>query len=70
MKHAAAAALQWAPIQPEGFAPGMEIAVLSGDPAVADQTYTIRLRFKDGYRFPAHYHPKTENLTVLRGRFC
>ena len=61
--------LQWAPIQPEGFEPGMEIATLYGDPAVPDQPYTIRLRFEDGYRFPAHYHPKTENLTVLSGTF-
>ena len=69
MKSTAAASLQWSPIQPEGFDAGMEIAVIHGDPAVADQPYTIRLRLKDGYRFPAHYHPKTENLTVLSGTF-
>ncbi|HEX6306854.1 MAG TPA: cupin domain-containing protein [Longimicrobiales bacterium] len=69
MKVTSAAELQWSPIQPEGFAAGMEIAVIHGDPAAADQPYTIRLRFKDGYRFPAHYHPNAENLTVLRGTF-
>jgi quercetin dioxygenase-like cupin family protein len=69
MKVVAAPSLQWAPIQPEGFDPGMQIAVLYGDPAVPEQPYTIRLRFEDGYRFPAHYHPKTENLTVLSGTF-
>jgi quercetin dioxygenase-like cupin family protein len=69
MKAVAAPGLQWGPIQPEGFDPGMEIAVLYGDPAVPDQPYTIRLRFQDGYRFPAHHHPKTENLTVLSGTF-
>lgn len=60
--------LQWGPIQPTGFDAGMEIAVIHGDPAVADAPYTLRLRFPDGYRFPAHYHPKAENLTVLSGR--
>jgi quercetin dioxygenase-like cupin family protein len=69
MTHASPATLKWAPIQPEGFAPGMEIAVLSGDPDVADQPFAIRVRFKDGYRMPAHYHPKTENITVLEGTF-
>ena len=27
----------------------------------------MRLSFPDGYRFPAHWHPKTENLTVPSG---
>lgn len=69
MLHASPASLQWKPIQPEGFPPGAEIAVLYGDPSVADQPYAFRLRFKDGYRFPAHYHPKDENLTILSGTF-
>lgn len=69
MKTVAAPSLQYGPIQPEGFAPGMQIAVLYGDPAVPDQPYTVRLRFEDGYRFPPHYHPRTENLTVLSGTF-
>jgi quercetin dioxygenase-like cupin family protein len=53
----------------QGFDAGMEIAMIHGDPAVADQPYTIRLRFKNGYRFPAHFHPKAENLTILSGTF-
>lgn len=70
-KHAmitkSATSLEWSPIQPAGFDAGMEIAVLEGDPAAANQSYTLRLRFKDGYRFPAHYHPNAENLSVLSG---
>lgn len=70
-KHAmvtkSASSLEWSPIQPTGFDPGMEIAVLEGDPAAAGQPYTLRLRFTDGYRFPAHYHPNAENLSVLSG---
>ena len=38
-----------------------------GNPADADQPYTIRLQFPDGFRIPAHYHPIAENVTVLSG---
>ena len=61
--------LKWGPIAPPGFEKGMEIAVVSGDPSVAGQPYVLRLRFPTDYRFPAHWHPVVENLTVLEGRF-
>lgn len=61
--------LTWVDMDVPGFAPGMKMAALNGDPSVADQLYTLRLKFPDGYRFPAHYHPKAENLTVLSGTF-
>lgn len=64
-----ATALTWGPIQPPGFDAGMEIAVVNGDPSVAGQPYVVRLRFRDGYRFPPHFHPLTENVTVLEGEF-
>lgn len=69
MKATTEKSLEWSPIQPPGFTAGMEIAVIHGDPAAADQPYTVRLKFKDGYRFPAHFHPKAENVTVLSGTF-
>ena len=65
----AKAALDWAPITPPGFDEGMEIAGIHGDPAAAGEAYTVRLRFPDGYRFPPHFHPKAENVTVLEGTF-
>ena len=65
----AAAGLQWAPITPPGFDEGTEIAVVRGDPAKAGEPYVLRLRFPAGYRFPAHWHPVAENLTVLEGEF-
>ena len=34
-----------------------------------DQPYTIRLAFPDGYKFPPHWHPRAENVTVLEGTF-
>jgi quercetin dioxygenase-like cupin family protein len=58
--------LQWGPIEVPGFDSGLRIAVLAGDPASAGP-YTLRLAFPDGYRFPAHWHPQVENMTVLMG---
>jgi mannose-6-phosphate isomerase-like protein (cupin superfamily) len=58
----AADGLQYADLQPPGFAPGMKFAAVHGDLSVADQPYVL-------YRFPPHYHPNTENLTVLSGTF-
>jgi quercetin dioxygenase-like cupin family protein len=61
--------LKWNPVAPPGFEQGLEMAVVSGDPSVAGQPYVLRLRFPSDYRFPAHWHPVAENLTVLEGRF-
>jgi quercetin dioxygenase-like cupin family protein len=60
--------LTWADFQPPGFDPGAKIAVFHGDPSKAGD-YVLRLRFPDGYRFPVHYHPGGEHLTVLSGPF-
>lgn len=62
-------AVMYDPIDVPGFDPGMEIAVLHGDPMEEAGDYTIRLKFPDGYRFPAHYHPLAEHVTVLSGTF-
>ena len=56
-------ALQWNP-----FMPGIELAVLSGDPTKAGP-YTIRLRVADGTKIAPHWHPEDENVTVMRGVF-
>lgn len=61
-------AVEYAPIEVPGFDSGMQIAVLSGDPA-SDGSYVLRLAFPDGYRFPPHWHPMAENVTVLEGTF-
>ena len=68
MKEVPAKSLQWTPAAIPGFVPGMEMAVVSGDPSKAEP-YTMRLRFPDGYAFPAHFHPNDENVTVLSGKF-
>ena len=61
--------LAWSPIQPPGFEPGVKIATLFGDPNATSGTYVIRLQFPDDYKFPAHFHPNAESVTVLEGEF-
>lgn len=58
-------AIKWGPVPPS-LPPGGEMAVLSGDPSQA-QPFVIRARMPAGYRVPLHWHPTTENLTVLAG---
>ena len=60
--------LKWDDLKVTGFDPGAKIAVVHGDPAGTGD-YTIRLTFPDGYRFPVHWHPKAEHLTVVSGSF-
>jgi len=61
-------AMTWTPLSVPGFDPGVTMAVVNGDPSKAS-TYTLRLKFPAGYRFPVHWHPNAENLTVLSGSF-
>lgn len=58
-------AMTWGPAPPS-LPPGAEIAVISGDPS-QPQPYVIRARVPAGWRVPPHWHPTTENLTVLSG---
>ena len=58
--------LIWSELNVPGFAPGVTMAVVHGDPN-ANRDYIIRLRFPAGYRFPVHWHPNSEHLTVLSG---
>jgi mannose-6-phosphate isomerase-like protein (cupin superfamily) len=60
-------AITFEPLEVPGFDPGVGLAVVHGNPTAESGDYTIRLTFPDGYRFPAHFHPKPEHLTVLSG---
>ena len=64
----ASAGLQWSDFQLPGFAPGIKLAVLHGDPSKKGD-YTIRLRFPDNYMVPPHWHPGGEHVTILQGSF-
>jgi ketosteroid isomerase-like protein/quercetin dioxygenase-like cupin family protein len=57
--------LTWGPTPP-ALPPGAKLAVVSGDPGKAGP-FVIRLQFPAGYRVAPHWHPTTENVTVLAG---
>lgn len=69
MRAVAAVDLTWEEVEVPGFLPGMQMTAIHGDPSAADRPYTLRLAFPDGYRFPPHWHPRAENVTVLEGEF-
>jgi hypothetical protein len=45
----------------------VRVAVLQGDPMTAGRTYTLRLSCTDGTKVAPHWHPTTENVTVIKG---
>ncbi len=59
--------LKWGPAPPI-FAPGAQMAVLSGDPSKSGE-FVVRLRVPAGYQFAAHHHPTDEYVTVVSGDF-
>src|SRR5262245_57171885 len=56
--------LAWKPL-----IPGVEMAVVSGDPDRKGGLYVIRIRAKGEVRVPPHWHPTDEHVTVLAGSF-
>src|SRR5262245_27650951 len=59
--------VKWGP-SPPGLPAGAQAAVLMGDPGKAGP-YVIRAKLPDGYKIPPHWHPRAENVTVIRGTF-
>jgi anti-sigma factor ChrR (cupin superfamily) len=53
---------------PPALPPGAKFAVLEGDPTKPGP-YTIRLKAPANYKIPAHWHTKTERVTVISGTF-
>jgi ketosteroid isomerase-like protein/quercetin dioxygenase-like cupin family protein len=58
--------LAWNDFSSPGFAPGVKISVLQGDPSKAGQ-FVLRLNFPDGYQVPLHWHPTAETVTIVSG---
>lgn len=52
-----------------GMPSGVKMSVLSGDPSKAG-LFTIRVKFPDGGKIAAHWHPTDEHITVLEGTFA
>ncbi len=61
----APSALSWGE-GPPSLPPGSRMAVVSGDPS-QPVPFILRAQVPAGYRVPPHWHPTTENLTVLAG---
>ena len=47
----------------------LKVAILQGDPMAAGRSYTLRLSCTDGAKIAPHWHPTTENVTVVKGTF-
>ena len=58
--------IKWGPPPPFVNA-GAQFAVLEGDPTASSGDFTIRIKMPDGYKIAPHWHPKRENVIVLRG---
>lgn len=56
--------LVWKPLLP-----GVEVAVVFGDPDRKGGLYVIRIRSKGEVKVPPHWHPNDEHVTVLAGTF-
>jgi mannose-6-phosphate isomerase-like protein (cupin superfamily) len=56
--------LVWKPL-----IPGVEMAVVSGDPDKKGGLYVIRIRSKGEVKVPPHWHVTDEHVTVLEGSF-
>lgn len=59
--------MKWAD-GPPSLPKGCKFVVLEGDPG-KEGPFVMRAKLPDGYRVPAHTHPKTERITVLSGTF-
>jgi len=57
--------IKWGP-GPPGLPPGVQVSVLMGNPGKAEP-YVLRAKMPDGYKVPPHWHPTTENVTVISG---
>jgi len=45
----------------------LKVAILQGDPTKETRTYTVLFSCTDGAKIAPHWHPTTENVTVIRG---
>jgi Cupin domain len=62
------ASVQWGECPPN-LPAGCKTAVMQGDPSKAGEEYTMRAWWPDGYKIMPHFHPQTENVTVISGTF-
>jgi quercetin dioxygenase-like cupin family protein len=59
--------IKWEPFPPLG--PGVQRAILAGDPDKVGSLFVFRIKQQDGSKIPPHWHPVDENVTVISGTF-
>jgi quercetin dioxygenase-like cupin family protein len=59
--------IKWRPFPALG--PGIQVAILTGDPFKTGSLFVFRLEMPDGARVPPHWHPVDEHVTVISGTF-
>lgn len=59
--------VKWGPAPPS-LPPGIEAAILSGDPSKRG-VFVVAIRGPQGYKVPPHWHSTDEHVTVLSGSF-
>jgi ChrR-like protein with cupin domain len=57
--------VKWGPAPPQ-FLPGLQFAILAGDPSKAG-VYTIRLKMPSGSKVNPHWHTAEVDVTVITG---
>jgi quercetin dioxygenase-like cupin family protein len=57
-------ALKWSPALP-----GVEVAILSGNPEAAGQPYSLLIKCADGAGTKPHTHPTDGSAVILRGTY-
>jgi mannose-6-phosphate isomerase-like protein (cupin superfamily) len=57
--------LKWGDAPPS-LPKGAKMAVLEGDPSKEGE-FTLRAMFPANYKIAPHWHPTTENVTILKG---
>jgi mannose-6-phosphate isomerase-like protein (cupin superfamily) len=58
--------LKWGDVP--SLPPGAKAALIEG-PMNEAVPFIVHLKFPDGYKIPAHWHPAVEHVTVLSGTF-
>ena len=59
--------IKWEPFP--ALRPGVERALLSGDPDKPGSPFVFRIKLPDGAKVAPHWHPVDEHVTVISGTF-
>jgi len=52
---------------PPSLPAGSKMYLLYGSPKAKSGSFSLRLKFPDNYKIPAHWHPTDERITIISG---